>query len=404
MAYRDLQEFVRRLEEAGELHRVRVPVSPRLEISEIADRVTKAGGPALLFERVEGSEIPLLINAYGSAKRMAMALGVSDVEEIAAEISQMLQLAPPQGLMDKLRIAGMLARIAKFPPKIVRRGLCQEVVHQEETADLLRLPIITCWPEDAGPYITLGQVYTKSLKTESRNVGLYRVQVFGPREAAMHWHMHHDGARHYREYCEANQRMPVAVVLGGDPALAYAATAPLPEGIDELLFAGFLRKEGVPLVRAKTLTRENGFPVDIEVPADAEIVIEGYLNPNELVVEGPFGDHTGFYSLADRYPAFHITAITHRERPIYPTTIVGKPPQEDYYLGKATERIFLPLLKMQMPEVVDMNLPIFGVFHNFVFVSIDKRYPLARQEGDERHLGDRPDDVLQDHCCGRQAR
>ncbi|MBM3215860.1 menaquinone biosynthesis decarboxylase [Candidatus Poribacteria bacterium] len=375
MATANLREFVADLERRGELKRIRTQVSPHLEITEITDRVTKAGGPALLFEKVEGSSFPLLINTYGSYRRMSAALGVSDISDIAREIEELIQLSPPQNFLDKLRIVGLLAKVAKFPPKTVKSGPCQDVVLTGDQVDLTKLPVITCWPEDGGPYITLGQVYTKSLSTGSRNVGLYRVQVFGPNSAAMHWHMHHDGASHYREYARAGKRMPIAVAIGGDPTLAYAATAPLPSAVDELLFAGFLRKDHVPIVRAATLTTENGYDVDIEVPAEAEFVIEGYLESNELVTEGPFGDHTGFYSLADQYPAFHITAITHRKDPIYQTTIVGKPPQEDYYLGKATERIFMPLIRTQIPEIVDMNLPIFGVFHNFVFVAIDKQYP-----------------------------
>jgi 4-hydroxy-3-polyprenylbenzoate decarboxylase len=375
MAYRNLREFVDDLDAAGSLKRITASVSTHLEITEITDRVTKAEGPALLFENVEGSDVPLLINAYGTYDRMAKALGVEDIEEVAAEIEDMIKLAPPQTFMEKMRTAATLAKIARFPPKTIRSGPCQDVILQGDDVDILQFPIITCWPEDGGPYITFGQVMTKSLESGARNVGLYRVQVFSKNEAAMHWHMHHDGARHYREFCDAGERMPIAVAIGGDPVLPYAATAPLPPSIDELLFAGFLRKDHVPLVKAATLTKENGYPVDIEVPAEADIVLEGYLEPNELVTEGPFGDHTGFYSLADEYPKFHVTAITHRKDPIYHTIIVGKPPQEDYYLGKATERIFLPLLRTQLPEVVDMNLPIFGVFHNFVFVSIDKQYP-----------------------------
>ncbi len=375
MAYRNLRQFVADLERSGELRRVTVPVSAELEITEIADRTTKAGGPALLFENVQGSSFPLLINAYGSAARTALALGVDDVEDIAAEIERLISLSPPQGVVEKVRMAGLLVRVAKFPPKIVRDGACQETVRTGADVDLGELPALTCWPEDGGPYVTMGQVLTKSLTTGDRNVGLYRVQVFDRAEAAMHWHMHHDGAGHYREYCAADKRMPIAVAIGGDPVLPYAATAPMPAGIDELLFAGFLRRDSVPLVTARTLTREQGYDVDIEVPAEADIVIEGYLNPNELVTEGPFGDHTGFYSLADQYPAFHVTAITHQRDPIFQATVVGKPPQEDYFLGKATERIFMPLMRTQIPEIVDMNLPIFGVFHNFVFVAIDKQYP-----------------------------
>jgi 4-hydroxy-3-polyprenylbenzoate decarboxylase len=375
MATRNLHDFVKLLESKGELKRVLARVSPRLEITEITDRVTKSNGPALLFENVEGSSVPLLINAYGSYRRMALALGVDTVEDIGREIESLIHFAPPDNFLDKLKVVGLLAKVAKYPPKTVKSGACQEVVLTGDDVDLTRFPILTCWPEDGGPYITLGQVFTKSLKTGSRNVGLYRVQVFGKREAAMHWHMHHDGASHYREYCAEGKRMPVAVAIGGDPILPYAATAPLPSALDELLFAGFLKSDHVPVVAAKTLTRENGYDVDIEVPAEADIVIEGYLEPDELVTEGPFGDHTGFYSLADLYPAYHITAITHRKNPIYQSTIVGKPPQEDTYLGKATERIFMPLIRTQIPEIVDMNLPVFGVFHNFVFVAIDKQYP-----------------------------
>jgi 4-hydroxy-3-polyprenylbenzoate decarboxylase len=375
MSYANLRAFVNDLERKGELQRIRARVSPYLEITEIADRVTKAGGPALLFENVEGSSVPLLINAYGSYRRMSLALGVSDVNDIAGEIENLIRLSPPQNFLDKLKIVGLLARVAKFPPKTVKNAPCQQVVLTGDDVDLTRFPIITCWPEDAGPYITLGQVFTKSLRNGTRNVGLYRVQVFGKNSAAMHWHMHHDGAGHHREYRAAGKRMPLAVAVGGDPVVPYVATAPLPAAVDELLFAGFLKKEPVTLVKAKTLTTDHGYDVDIEVPAEADIVIEGYLDPDELVTEGPFGDHTGFYSLADQYPAFHVTAITYRTDPIYHTIVVGKPPQEDYYLGKATERIFLPLVRTQIPEIVDMNLPIFGVFHNFVFVAIDKQYP-----------------------------
>ena len=375
MRYQNLSDFAAGLEKNGGLMRIQAEVSPHLEISEIADRVTKAGGPALLFENVRGSEFPLLINTYGTMERVCMALGVSDIEEIADEIAEMIHMAPPEGLMEKVKTAARLAKVAKFPPKTVRSGPCQEVVSTGDEVDLNALPVITCWPLDAGPYITFGQVFTKSLHTGSRNVGLYRVQVFSENLAAMHWHMHHDGAGHYREYAAAGKRMPLAVAVGGDPVLPYAATAPLPHAIDELLFAGFLKKDHVQLVKAKTLTTEDGYDHDIEVPAEADFVIEGYLEPDELVMEGPFGDHTGFYSLADLYPKFHITAITRRKNPIYQTIIVGKPPQEDLHLGKATERIFLPLLRTQVPEIVDMNLPIFGIFHNFVFIAIDKQYP-----------------------------
>ena len=367
MAYSSLSDFVKDLEQAGELKRIRATVSPDLEITEITDRVSKAEGPALLFEQVEGTEMPLLINAFGSNKRMAMALGVEDLNEIADEIEGMIKLEPPESLIDKVKILGILAKLTNFPPKTVRRGACQEVIYTGDEASLDHLPIIKCWPLDADKYITLPQVFTHSLKTGQRNVGTYRLQKLDERTLAMHWQIHHDGAGHHREYREAGVRMPVAVAIGGDPVMSYIGTAPLPTGIDELLFAGFLRKANVPMVKCQT--------IDMSVPADADIVLEGYIEPDETCTEGPFGDHTGFYSLADEYPVFHITAVTHRKAPIYQTIIVGKPPMEDCYMGKATERIFLPLIRTQLPEVVDMNLPLFGVFHNFALVSIDKRYP-----------------------------
>lgn len=367
MAYSSLREFVNVLDGADELKRIKAKVSPELEVAEITDRVSKAEGPALLFENVEGSDIPLLINAFGSYKRMAMALGVDDINEIADEIEGMIKIGPPESLIDKVKILGILAKLTNFPPKNVRRGACQEVVHTGDRVSLDRLPIIKCWPLDAAPYITLPQVFTHSLKTGQRNVGTYRLQKLDERTLAMHWQIHHDGAGHHREYRAAGAKMPVAVAIGGDPVMSYIGTAPLPSGIDELLFAGFLRKANVPMVKCKT--------IDMRVPADVDIVIEGYIEPDETCVEGPFGDHTGFYSLPEEYPVFHVTAITHRKKPIYQTIIVGKPPMEDCYMGKVTERIFLPLIKMQLPEVVDMNLPLFGVFHNFALISIDKRYP-----------------------------
>ena len=367
MAYSSLRDFVRTLENAGELKRIKAEVSPDLEITEITDRVSKAGGPALLFENVEGSEMPLLINAFGSYERMAMALGVKSLDEVANEIEGMIKLGPPESLLDKVKILGVLAKLTNFPPKNVKRGACQDVVLTGDRVSLATLPIIKCWPLDADKYITLPQVFTHSLKTGQRNVGTYRLQRLDDRTLAMHWQIHHDGAAHYREYLEAGERMPVAVAIGGDPVMSYIGTAPLPTGIDELLFAGFLRKSNVPMVPCKT--------IEMSVPADADIVLEGYIEPGETCIEGPFGDHTGFYSLADEYPVFHLTAITHRKSPIYQTIIVGKPPMEDCYMGKATERIFLPLIRTQLPEVVDMNLPLFGVFHNFCLISIDKRYP-----------------------------
>ncbi len=372
MAYDSLTAFVKALERAGELKRIKTTVSPDLEIAEITDRVSKAEGPALLFENVEGSKMPLLINTYGSYQRMAMALGVDDLEQIASEIEGMIKLDAPESLLDKVKILRMLSQLANFPPKTVKKGICQEVVLTGEDASLDVLPLIKCWPLDADRYITLPQVFTHSLKTGQRNVGTYRLQKINPHALAMHWQIHHDGAAHHREYRQAPQQMPVAIAIGGDPIMSYIGTAPLPSGIDELLFAGFLRKANVEMVPAKT--------IDMLVPAEADIVIEGYIEPDETCIEGPFGDHTGFYSLADEYPLMHITAITHRKNPIYQTIIVGKPPMEDCYMGKATERIFMPLIKTQLPELVDMNLPLFGVFHNFALISIDKRYPFQAKK------------------------
>jgi 4-hydroxy-3-polyprenylbenzoate decarboxylase len=366
VAYSNLAEFVQVLERKGELKRITHPVKAELEITEIADRVMKSGGPALLFENVVGKRIPVLINAFGSAERMALALGVADVEEIAREIQKLIQTKPPKSFRDKLNLLGELIRLAGIPPKLVREGACQEVVHREPNLDIL--PVLTCWPGDAGPFITLPMVFSKDPRSGTRNVGLYRMQIFDQRTTGMHWHLHKVGARHFQRQKEQTGRLELAVSLGGDPAMIYAATAPLPDQIDEILFSGFLRKKGVELVK--------GVTVDVEVPANSDIVIEGYVDPAEpLRREGPFGDHTGFYSLADEYPAFHVTCITHRTKPIYPTTIVGRPPMEDAYLGKATERLFLPLIRITLPEIVDMNLPVLGVFHNLAIISIKKEYP-----------------------------
>ena len=366
MPYNSLSEFVQVLEHAGELRRITHPVKAELEIAEIADRVMKAGGPALLFENVVGKSIPLLINAFGSMKRMAMAFGVNDIEEIAKKISKLIQIQPPRTFKDKIQLAGELIRLAGLPPKIVNDGACHEVIQREP--DLNILPVLTCWPGDAGPFITLPMVFSKDPVKGTRNVGLYRMQVFDARTTGMHWHLHKVGARHFQHQKESAGKMELAVCLGGDPAMIYAATAPLPDQIDEILFAGFLRNKGVKLIKAVT--------IDVEVPADTDIVIEGYVDPSEpLRREGPFGDHTGFYSLADEYPVFHVTCITHRKNPIYPTTIVGRPPMEDVSLGKTTERLFLPLVRVTLPEIADMNLPVHGVFHNLAIVSIKKDYP-----------------------------
>lgn len=366
MAYSNLAEFVHVLERAGELKRITYPVKAELEIAEIADRVMKTAGPALFFENVVGKQIPVLINAFGSAQRMALALGVPDIEELAREIQNLIQIKPPKSFKDKLNLLRKLIHLAGIPPKIVKEGICQEVVHREP--DLGILPVLTCWPGDAGPFITLPMVFSRDPWSGTRNVGLYRMQVFDPRTTGMHWHLHKVGARHFHHQKERGERMDLAVCLGGDPVMIYAATAPLPDQIDEILFSGFLRKKGVELIK--------GITVDIEVPANSDIVIEGYIDPMEPPRrEGPFGDHTGFYSLADDYPVFHVSCITHRKEPIYPTTIVGRPPMEDAYLGKATERLFLPLLRVTLPEIVDMNLPVHGVFHNLAIISIKKDYP-----------------------------
>ncbi|GIW81309.1 MAG: menaquinone biosynthesis decarboxylase [Gemmatales bacterium] len=368
MAYESLAAFLDELEAEGELVRVRCPVDPILEISEITDRISKARGPALLFENVKGSPYPLAINVLGSEKRMAKALGVKNLDEMAERIAGLIKPDVPEGLLDKLRLVPMLAQLGSLPPKIVSSGPCQDVVFKEDQVDLTRLPIIQCWPKDAGRFITFGQVFTRNPETGDRNVGMYRQQLLSKNATAMHWHPHHDGCQHFLMYQKQKKRMPVAISLGGDPVYPYMATAPLPPATDECLFGGFLRGRPVELVKCKT--------IDLEVPANADFVIEGYIDPEEpFVTEGPFGDHTGFYSLADQFPVFHVTALTHRANPIYPTTIVGKPPQEDCYMGKATERLFLPLVKMFIPEIVDYDLPWFGVFHNFALVSIRKRYP-----------------------------
>ena len=365
MAWKNLQEFIAELDRRGELKRIRVPVDGHLEVAEISDRVMKSNGPALLFEKVNGSAIPLAINLFGTKARMELALGVNDLNDIPKRIEQLMEIPNPTGLLEKLSLLPKLAELAQFPPRTVSKAPCQEVVIKDKPS-LLALPIIQCWPEDAGSFITLGATITRNKKTGRRNVGLYRLQVFDDRTLGMHWQPHKDGAEHWRGYAKG-EKMPVAIALGGDPASVYAASAPLPEGIDEYLFAGFLRREPVELVK--------GVTVDLEVPAQAEIVIEGYVEVGERREEGPFGDHTGYYSLPEPYPVLHVTAITHRRNPVYLTTIVGKPPMEDLWLGKATERIFLPLVQKMVPEIADMNFPAEGILNNAVIVSIKKTYP-----------------------------
>lgn len=367
MAYRHYQQFLNALEAAGELRRISVPVSPILQITEVADRVMKSGGPALLFENPTGFKMPVAINAFGSRRRMSMALGVDDFEQIGDEIATLTKPEFPEGIGAAIQMLPLVARLKDLPAKKVSRGICQEVVLRGDDIDLEALPHLLCWPDDGGRYITLPLVFTHDPVTGKRNVGMYRVQILDKKSCAMHWQMHKTGAEHARVARQAHNKVQVAIALGGDPALTYAATAPLPPGIDETLFAGFIRRKPVELCPAVS--------VDIRVPADAEIIIEGEIDPNDLVTEGPFGDHTGYYSLADLYPRVHVTAITMRHQAVYPCTIVGAPPMEDAWLGKATERIFLPLLKLVLPEVVDMNLPVEACFHNVVLISIKKRYP-----------------------------
>jgi len=371
---RDLQTFLKRLEAAGELVRVNAEVDPLLEMGAIADRVSKqtGGGKGLLFERPKGHGMPVAMNVFGSRRRMEMALGVDreprGLDSIGDRIERLLQEALPKpgsGLLDKLAKLPMLAEVSAWMPKSVRKGICQEVVKTGEAVRLSELPVLTTWPEDGGPFITMGMSHLR-YKDGRRNMGLYRLQVFDDRTLGFHTQLHHDGARARHGYAPG-ERMPVAVAFGGDPALLYAATAPLPPMISEVLFAGFLNGSGVEMVKCVTS--------DLEVPADSEIVIEGWVDPAELRREGPFGDHTGYYSLADDYPVLHVEAITHRREPIFPSTIVGRPPQEDAYLGLATERIFLPLLRLVLPEIRDMHLPAAGAFHNLAILSMRKEYP-----------------------------
>jgi len=418
LAYNDLREWIAALERAGELKRVKTEVDPVLEIAEITDRVSKGrdkkghpGGPALLFENPKGSNIPVLINQFGSERRMRMALEVDSLDEVADRIRHFMDVKSPQGILDKIKMLPMLAEMGKFFPKTVSSGPCKEVI-RKDNFDLNHLPILKCWPQDAGRFITLPCVVTRDPKTGKRNVGMYRMQVYDGQSAGMHWQRQKIGAEHYREMlrrASANQdqnthpsqtqgrmgyprdnssvdvmartsggsvlpegglptgKMEVAVAIGTDPALTFSAIVPAPPDVEEYLIAGFLRQSPVELVKCET--------VDLEVPAASELVLEGYVNLDELRTEGPFGDHTGFYSLPDLYPVFHLTCVTHRNNPIYATTIVGKPPQEDAYMGKAVERIFLPLMKLTIPELVDVNLPIEGVFHNLMIVSIRKSYP-----------------------------
>jgi 4-hydroxy-3-polyprenylbenzoate decarboxylase len=368
MAYTDLRDFIRALEKQGELKRIPFEVSPELEITEFADRSVKSGGPALLFEKPTNSSVPVLINAFASMRRMELALEVSSVDEVAARISEFLEMRMPEGIIGKLKMLPKLGEIGAFFPKIVSGGPCKDVIRRDNFS-LDEFPILKCWPQDGGRYITLPMVFSKNPDTGKRNCGCYRMQVYDARTTGMHWQTHKQGAEHYRRLRAAGttKRMEVAVAIGADPATMYSAILPLPPDLDEMMIAGFLRSKPVEMVKCET--------VDIEVPAQAEIVLEGYVELGELRREGPFGDHTGFYSLDDDYPVFHITCITHRKNPIYATTIVGPPPMEDFYMGKAIERIFLPLMRLQLPEVRDICMPAEGIFHNMIFVAIRKSYP-----------------------------
>ena len=425
-AYKDLREWIAALERAGELKRIRTEVDPVLEITEITDRVSKGaarsygrpGGPALLFENVKGGNgVPVLINQFGSERRMQMALGVERLEEVPERIRHLLNMKSPEGFLDKLKMLPTLAEVGKLFPKTVKTGPCKEVI-KKENFSLLDFPVLQCWPQDAGRFITLPCVITRDPRSGKRNVGMYRMQIYDATSAGMHWQRQKVAAEHYREKLrgasnESGARPPgsptragvarvgveapsaasaavdimarsgggamlaegerptgtldVAVAIGTDPTLTFSAIVPAPPEVEEFIIAGFLRQQPVELVKCET--------VDLEVPATAEIVLEGYVKLDELRTEGPFGDHTGFYSLEDEYPVFHVTCITHREKPIYATTIVGKPPMEDGWMGKAVERIFLPLMRLTLPEIVDVNLPVEGIFHNLMIVSIRKSYP-----------------------------
>src|SRR4249920_453656 len=367
MAYQDLREFIRALEKNGELKRVALEADPVLEIAEFADRAVKSGGPALLFEHPKGSTVPVLINSFASMRKMEIALEVKSVEEVAARIVEFLEMRMPEGIIGKLKMLPKLAEMGAFFPKIVSKGPCQEVVRTDGFS-LLDYPVLQCWPDDGGRFITLPLVFSRNPDTGKRNCGMYRMQVYDERTAGMHWQTHKQGAEHYRRMQQqGRKRMDVAVAIGADPATMYSAILPLPPDIDEMMIAGFLRSKPVEMVKCET--------VDLEVPANSEIVLEGYVELGELRREGPFGDHTGFYSLDDDYPVFHITCVTQRKDPIYATTIVGPPPMEDYYMGKAIERIFLPLMRLQLPEVRDIAMPAEGIFHNLILVSIRKSYP-----------------------------
>jgi len=371
LIFNDLREFIAFLEDKKELVRIKTEVDPILEVTEITDRISKKGGPALLFEKVKGSKIPLAINLFGSYQRMSWALGVNDFSTINQKFSSLLKVDLDLNLRRKLEALYDLYKLSASRPKEVKKAPSQEIV-KEGDFSLFDYPILKCWPGDGGCFITLPLVITKDPESGKQNMGMYRMQVFDEKTTGMHWHTHHDGAVNYRKTAKLGKKLEVAVALGGDPVTIYSATAPLPYGIEELFFAGFFRGKPVEVVRAKT--------VDLLVPARAETILEGYVEGGEERIEGPFGDHTGYYSVAADYPVFHVTCITQRKNPIYPATIVGRPPMEDCYMGKATERIFLPFIKMQLPEIVDINLPVEGVFHNCALISIKKSYPMQARK------------------------
>jgi 4-hydroxy-3-polyprenylbenzoate decarboxylase len=353
MAYRNLKEFISDLEEKGQLHRVTVEVDRNLEMAQIVDVLSKSGGPAVLFENVKNSPFPVLMNAFGSDERMCMALGTDSLSDIGERVEALMEMEMAEGILDKLKALPKLKALSDYMPKRVKSGPVKEVV-EKENPSLNDIPVLKTWPGDGGPFITLPLVFTKDPTTGERNTGMYRMQVYDDRTTGMHWHLHKHGARHFREARKLGTRLEVAVALGGDPATIYSASAPLPDGVDEMFFAGFLRKKPVELIKCET--------VDLDVPAQADFILEGYVDPNEMRREGPFGDHTGYYSLADDYPVFNITCVTRRREPVYPATVVGKPPMEDCFMAKATERIFLPMLKRIVPEIVDINLPIDQAF------------------------------------------
>lgn len=369
--FKNLHEFVETLRECGELKTIKEEVSPEIEISKITDAESKKprGGKALLFENVKGSQFPVATNLFGSDFRMSLALGVKTLANAGDEIEKLTKISPPNSFADILETAKKILPLARILPSKYRGKVapCQEVVRKFDEVDLAEIPVLKCWPKDAGRFVTLPLVFTKSLDGRVRNLGMYRLQIFDQNTTGMHWHIHKDGAHFFNEYKKANARMPVAVAIGASPSTIFAATAPLPRNVDELLLAGFFQKSSVKMVRCKT--------IDMQVPAEADFILEGYVEPDELRLEGPFGDHTGYYSLADMYPVFHVTALTRREKPIYCATLVGPPPMEDCYMAKATERIFLPLLKTIFPEIRDYFLPWEGVFHNIAIVSIKKEYP-----------------------------